>query len=135
MDWNWIWIVLAIGAAFYFLRSGGRGGLLGGLGHGGGLGGHDHGGHGGHGEDRGHGEPPARPASDAPEAAVDPVGGEAVRTAQALTSVYDGKIYYFASRENRDRFEAAPQEYAHKAAGHPVRSAEDRHERPRSRGC
>lgn len=149
MDWNWVWVVLAIGAAFYFFRGGlgghagghggGLGGLLGGLGHGG-LGGHGHGGHGGRGEDRGHGEqgePPARPAAaDAPEAAIDPVGGEAVRTAQALTSVYDGKIYYFASKESRDRFEAAPQEYAHKAAGHPVRSAEAPHERPRkSRGC
>lgn len=140
MNWlsqNWVWVVLAIGAAFYFLRGGlgghagghggGLGGLFGGMGHGG------HGGGGGHGD---HGEQPDLPAaSDAPEAAVDPVGGEAVRTAQALTSVYQGKIYYFASKENRDRFEAAPQEYAHKAAGHPVHSAESPRERPRGRGC
>jgi len=158
MDWlsqNWFWVLLAIGAAFYFLRggvgrhSGGHGGGLGGHGgHGGGLGallgGIGHGGHGsghgGGGHDRGpegHGEPRAsRVPDDAPEAAVDPVSGEAVRTAQALTSVYDGKIYYFASKENRDRFEAAPPEYAHKAAGHPVRPAQAPHERPRGRrGC
>ena len=86
-------------------------------------------GHGNHGE-----RPAARPAGSAPEAAVDPVGGEAVRTVQALTCVYEGKIYYFASKENRDRFEAAPQDYAHKAAGHPVRAAEAANERPRRRG-
>jgi YHS domain-containing protein len=57
-----------------------------------------------------------------------------VRTAQALTSVYQGKIYYFASKENRDRFEAAPQDYAQKAAGHAVRPAEAANEPPRSRG-
>ncbi|MHB1198426.1 MAG: YHS domain-containing protein [Polaromonas sp.] len=74
--------------------------------------------------------------SNAPEAAVDPVGGEAVRTAQALTSIYQDNIYYFASKENRDRFEAAPQEYAHKAAGHSIRPAETANEPPRRRrGC
>lgn len=140
MSWlsqNWIWVVLAAGAAFYFFRGGfgghggghGLGGLLGGLGHGG------HGGHAGGGGHGDHGEQPERPAAaEAPEAAVDPVGGEAVRTAQALTSVYQGRIYYFASRENRDRFEAAPQEYAHKAAGYPMRAAEAPRERPRRGG-
>lgn len=57
-----------------------------------------------------------------------------MRTAQALTTVYQGKIYYFASKENRDRFEAAPQEYAQKAAGLPLRSDEAATERPRRRG-
>lgn len=149
MDWlsqNWLWVLLAIGAAFYFLRggfgrhSGGHGGGLGGHGgHGGGvgglLGGMGHGGHAGGGGHGGYGEQPdSVAAANAPEAAVDPVGGEAVRTAQALTSLYQGKIYYFASKENRDRFEAAPQEYAQKAAGHAVRSTEAPHDRPR-RGC
>lgn len=136
MNWlsqNWIWVALAIGAGFFFLRSGhgghagghggGLGGLLGGMGHGGGYGGHS--------------EPPnSRATSNAPEAAVDPVGGEAVHTAQALTSLYQGKIYYFASKENRDRFEAAPHEYARKAAGHPAGPAgsSDRQSR-RRRGC
>jgi len=126
MGWltqNWLWVALAIGVGFYFLRgglsghAGGHGGLLG------------HGGHGGQPQSRA----PSAPAN-APEAAIDPVGGEAVRTGEALTSVYQGKIYYFATKDNRDRFEAAPQEHAQKAAGHPVRSAEAPYERPRRRG-
>lgn len=155
MDWlsqNWILVLLAVGVAIFLFRSGGLGGLGGG--HGGGLGdllgglggghgGHGGGGHGGfgghgggHGGSGGHGgghDDNPRP-SNPPEAAIDPVSGAPVRTADALTSLYQGKIYYFASKENRDRFEAAPQEYALKAAGHPVRAAEAAHERPRRRG-
>lgn len=99
--------------------------LLGHGGHGGGFGGlGGHGGHGGSGGHGGHGGYDERPASSptpsAPEAAIDPVSRDAVRTAQALTSLYQGKVYYFASKENRDRFEAAPQEYAQNASGHPM---------------
>ena len=141
MDWlsqNWIWVLVAIGAGFFFLRgghgshggglAGSLGGLLGGMGHGG------HGGGGGHG---GHaGQPDRSATSNAPEATIDPINGEPVRTDKALTSLYQGKIYYFASKENRDRFEAAPQEYAQKAAGHPVRPADAANEPPRRRhGC
>ena len=146
MDWlsqNWIWVLVAIGAGIFFFRGGHRshagglggslGGLLGGMGHGG------HEGHGGSGSSRhgGHGEQPDRSTtSNAPEATIDPVNGEPVRTDKALTSLYQGKIYYFASKENRDRFEAAPQEYAQKAAGHPVGPVEAANERPRRRhGC
>lgn len=146
MSWlaqNWVWVLIGIAIAWFMFRGGharghgglgghsgghgGLGGLLGGLGHGG------HGGHGGGHGDHG-GQPDTRPEGSAPEAAVDAVSGEAVRTAQAVTTVYQGKIYYFASKENRERFEAAPQEYAHKAAGHPVRAAEAANERPRRRG-
>ena len=155
MNWlaqNWVWVLIGVAVAWFLLRGGGHsrghgggfGGLLGGSGgHGGGLGGllgglggHG-GGFGGHGDHGGHDErPQSPPAANVPEAAIDPVSGEAVRTAQALTSVYQGKIYYFASKENRDRFEAAPQEHAHMAAGHPVRPAEAANERPRRRrGC
>ena len=134
MNWlsqNWIWVALVIGAALYFggaMRghASGHGGLAAGIGHG------------GHGGDKGRGADPRTsggpPADDAPQAAVDPVGGEAVRTSAALTSLYQGRIYYFSSKENRDRFEAAPQEYAHNAAGYPVRSAELPSDRPRRRG-
>lgn len=135
MSWlaqNWVWVVIGVAIAWFALR-GRLGGHAGG--HGGGvLGGMGHGGHGGGGQS-GHGDQPApRLEANAPEAAVDPVGGEAVRTAHAVTSVYEGKIYYFASKENRDRFEAAPQEFAHKSAGHAVRPAEAAAERPRRRG-
>lgn len=135
MNWltqNWVLVLFAVAIAWFFFRgrlgshSGRHGGLLGGMGHGGS--GASYGNHGGHTD--------SRAADNAPEAAVDPVGGEAVRSAQALTSVYQGKIYYFASKENRDRFEAAPQEYARNAAGHPVHTAEAANERPRRRrGC
>lgn len=96
MNWlaqNWIWIAAAIGVAFFLLRggvghhAGGHGGALGGMGHGDGAGGHS--------------GPAEGPALPAPEAAIDPVGGEAVRTSGALTAVYQGMIYYFASKENR----------------------------------
>jgi len=88
-----------------------------------------HGGHGGQPQNRS----PAAPAN-APEAAIDPVGGEAVRTGEALTSVYQGRIYYFATKDNRDRFEGAPQEYARKTAGRALPAAEAANERPRRRG-
>ena len=134
MSWlaqNWVWVVIGAAIAWFALR-GGLGRLGGHAGaHGGGLGGVGHGGHGGgHG---GHGgETDDGPPANAPEAAVDPVSGEAVRTAHAVTSIYEGKIYYFASKENRERFEAAPQEHAHKAAGHPIHPAATG--RPRRRG-
>jgi len=135
MNWllqNWLWVALGIGVAYFFFRGRvgahgvGHSGLIG-IGHGGHAAGAGHGGHGG--------PPDSRAAANAPEAAVDPVGGEAVRTAQALTSLYQGKIYYFACRENRDRFEAAPQEYAQKVAGYPVVAALSEHRPRRRRGC
>lgn len=136
MTWisqNWIWIVVGIALAWFLMRRGMgvHGGHMGGDGAGGLLGGM---GHGGHGESRGSEPPQATPGVNAPEAAVDPVGGQAIRTANAVTSVYQGRIYYFASKENRDRFEAAPQDYASKAAGHPVQSPERAEPRTRRRG-
>lgn len=123
MDWlaqNWIWVVIAI-AIVWFLAS---------------RGGHAHGGHMGTVESNlpggmnhfGHAgatgsAQQAMPAPGVPEAALDPVSGQAVRGVDALTSVYQGNVYYFASKENRERFEAAPQAYAAKAAGHPVQPA------------
>lgn len=125
MDWlsqNWLWVALAVAAAFYFFR-GGLGGHA--AGHGGMIGM----GHGGHDD-----APEAPSAAGSAEAVVDPISGEAVRTGQALTSVYQGKIYYFGSRENRDRFEAAPQQHAHKVSGQPLAAAPE--QRPRRRhGC
>ena len=88
-------------------------------------------GHGGQGHGS-HQEPSAGSAAP-PLATIDPVSGEAVRTDHAVTSLYEGKIYYFASKENRERFEAAPQQHAHTAAGHAVASSQPQH-RPRRRG-
>lgn len=136
---NWIWIVAAIAIlAFFFLRRGGHGD-----GERGGLGGFEHGGMGGFGHDGlGHGHHQRndddRRHASAPrlEAAIDPVSGSAIPTAGAITSVYQGKAYYFASKENRDRFEAAPGDFAGKAEGVPIAAGEDA-ERPRHRhhGC
>lgn len=47
----------------------------------------------------------------APESDIDPVCGKTVRTGQAKSTVHDGTVYYFCSRECREQFEAAPQLY------------------------
>ena len=116
MDWlsqNWLWMVFGVGALFFFFLAGfsgrgasrnGAGAMFGGVGCGasGGL-----------------GDEAERPADGAaaPGAAIDPVGGAPVRANQALTSLHQGKICYFASKDNRDRFEGAPQDDAQEAAG------------------
>ena len=42
---------------------------------------------------------------------IDPVCGKTVQTASARPSVHDGSVYYFCSRDCRERFEAAPDLY------------------------
>ena len=42
---------------------------------------------------------------------VDPVCGKTVQTAGAKSAVYDGTVYYFCSRDCREIFEAAPEQY------------------------
>jgi YHS domain-containing protein len=96
MNWlsqNWIWLVFGIGILF-MMRRGGMGCGMGHVrsGQGESTGGHEH------------AEPPAT--------TTDPVSNQAVDPATAVTSVYRGRIYRFASRENRDRFEAEPERYA-----------------------
>ncbi|WP_447954082.1 YHS domain-containing protein [Sphingopyxis chilensis] len=122
-NWSWILIVLAVVAAFFFFVRRGRR-----------HGGSDFDGNRRHRrqrdlEDADRGGVP-RPQQQLPDSVVDPVSGAAVRTAGAITSVYQGKAYYFASKENRDRFEAAPQDYANKVQGIPMAGNADR---PRSR--
>jgi len=46
-----------------------------------------------------------------PQSDVDPVCGMNVETASAKSSVHDGNVYYFCSRECREAFEAAPTQY------------------------
>ena len=47
----------------------------------------------------------------APEKDVDPVCGETLHTDKAKPSVHDGTVYYFCSRECREVFEVAPEQY------------------------
>jgi YHS domain-containing protein len=61
--------------------------------------------------------------ADLPGAAFDPVGGMAVKISDAVTSVYQGRTFYFASRENRDRFEQGPERYV-RAGGSLAASAQ-----------
>lgn len=42
---------------------------------------------------------------------IDPVCGKAVQTDKAKSAVHDGTVYYFCSRECRERFETAPELY------------------------
>ena len=46
-----------------------------------------------------------------PKISVDPVCGKTVQTSAAKSSVDDGAVYYFCSRECRERFEVAPSLY------------------------
>ena len=98
MEWlgqNWIFLLLVIGV-FYMMRR---------MGCGPSAGRHRH---------SGHEETISQPAA---EATMDPVSEQSVDTQTALTSVYLGNTYYFASRENRDHFETAPEEYVAKLKG------------------
>lgn len=96
MQWlaqNWIWILLVVGF-FFMMRRGGRGG---------GMNSHDH-----HGGDTQH----SAEENKSVATATDPVNNATLDAAVALTSVYRGKTYYFASAENRAIFEAKPEQYA-----------------------
>ena len=114
MSWlsqNWIWVVLGVGVLFVLGRYRARGGLSArgygrsdqsrpsdGFGHG--FAGSEH------------------PDQSGP--AIDPVTREDVATASALTSMYQGRLYYLATAENRQRFETAPAQYAREGLGHSV---------------
>ena len=110
MDWlskNWIWIVFAIGV-FLMLGRGNVGRM----------------GHGRHYPGPGGGRYGSTDRDHRPK---DPVSGELVSADSAINSTYQGRTYYFGSRENRDKFEAAPAQSA-SAAG----ADEQRH---RGHGC
>lgn len=113
MEWlaqNWIWLVLGIGLLFLMQR----GGMGCGVGHG------SHGHHAN--DDR------TDRVSELDRRPKDPVTGERV-DAGDINSTYQGHLYYFASRENRDKFEAAPGQYASATA-----SGQQEH-RHRRHGC
>lgn len=46
-----------------------------------------------------------------PERDTDPVCGKSIKTSTAKPSVHDGTVFYFCSRECREVFEAAPEQY------------------------
>ena len=133
MNWlsqNWFWILLAVGAILWFGR--GRHFGMGGFGHG------HHGRQGGDDDYRdrsGRAADPQKPTD--PRTVTDPVTHEGISTEHALSSVYQGRIYYFKTPENRQRFEATPEQYAPRAHEEPAaRSSEfDQHRRRRRRGC
>lgn len=58
---------------------------------------------------------------------VDPVCGKTVSTAGAKPSVHEGSVYYFCSRECREVFETAPEQYVGPAAQGPQLRLEDSH--------
>lgn len=110
MQWlaqNWIWIVFAIGILL-LMRRGGMGC---------GMGGHGH----GHGHDHAHGDSRHDEQYRIEGRPKDPVSGEEVNPETAVNALYQGRVYYFASRENRDTFEASPARYAQAASGRDSR--------------
>ena len=117
MEWltqNWVWILLFVGFIF-MMRRGGMGCGMGG-------GSHHHGGHHDTYDDSGR-----RPESAGMQTTVDPVSGQSVDPASAVTTVYRGRTYFFATSENRESFLAAPERYM---GGH-----EEHEHRHRRHGC
>ncbi|MBY0243602.1 MAG: YHS domain-containing protein [Burkholderiaceae bacterium] len=97
MQWltqNWIWIVFAIGV-FLLMRRGGMG----------------------HGRSHGNDGPAQHHEDSSDSQSKDPVSGERVNPETAVNVMYQGRVYYFASRENREKFEASPAQYAASATG------------------
>ena len=115
MQWlsqYWVWVLLAIGAFYFFFRRAHYG--VGGFGHG------------------GHSQHADRHTGDSAETAVDPVSGKAVDTTHAVTSLYQGQAYFFETAENRERFEATPERYVHGDGNGPAASSQHRRGR---HGC
>lgn len=101
MQWlaqNWMWIVFAIGILL-LMRRGSMGC---------GMGGHGH----------AHGDSRHEEQHHVDSRFKDPVSGEKVNPETAVNAMYQGRVYYFTSRENREKFEASPAQYAASAAGH-----------------
>lgn len=100
MQWltqNWMWIVFAIGILL-LMRRGGMGC---------GMGGHGH----------AHGDSQHEEQHHVDSRPKDPVSGDEVNPETAVNVLYQGRVYYFTSRENRDTFEASPDRYAQATSG------------------
>lgn len=122
MNWlsqNWLWILLGLAVLFVLGRGRHRGA---GVSHHGYESSQNAGaGYGGPmpPERFGRGEAPP-PQASRPVSAIDPVTREDVSTDKALTSIYQGRIYYFASAESRQRFEGSPAQFAREELGHTL---------------
>src|SRR3546814_17602080 len=68
----------------------------------------------------------AQPHWVPPETDTDPVCGKTVRTETARPSIHEGRVFYFCSRECRERFEAAPDIYIGAKSLDPQKSSEAR---------
>ena len=106
MEWltqNWLTLLLIVGV-IAFMRFGGMGCGMG-----------------GRRAEPGHRHVPQSGADEpvAAAPATDPVTQHPVDPASAVSTVYKGQAYYFESRENRDRFEAAPDQFATAPSNNP----------------
>lgn len=63
----------------------------------------------------------------APERDQDAVCGQSITPQKAKSSVYQGWVYYFCSRECREIFEAAPETYVRSGAHRQPPKLENRH--------
>lgn len=111
MEWltqNWTYLLLLVGVIL-FMRFGGMACGFGGR--------RAHPAH-GPGQQEGH------DGTVEPAPSTDPVSRRVVDPKSAVATIYQGRAYYFESRENRDRFEATPDQFAsapgddQKAPGH-----------------
>ncbi len=68
-----------------------------------------------------------RPVWVPPETDKDPVCEKIVKTADARSSVFDGHVYYFCSRECREIFEAAPETYLGGHIDSPINQLGENH--------
>lgn len=128
MEWlgqNWLWVVLAAGAFFFFMTRRGGFGMDRSRGHR-----HDD-------QDRHEVAPPS--AGNRPGNLFDPVSAHAfVAGGAPISAVYGGRAYYFENRENRDTFETDPQKYVAGSpdAGAPIASGrEGQPQRHHQHGC
>ncbi len=102
MEWisqNWLLIVFGVGM-FMLMRRGGTGC------------GHARESHpAGAAQDSSHDGHKGRTQTETSGQATDPVSGKALDPGHAIASMYQGVPIYFESRENRERFEAAPEQF------------------------
>lgn len=99
MDWlsqNWIWLPLVAGGAFLMMRIGGSCCGMG----------QSMSQSQGNGNSAGGAGPGAGPTTT-----FDPVSGHPLPAGGTISTVYQGRAYYFESRENRDTFESDPAKY------------------------